>query len=615
MSVSKTAQDALELLRATDSQGALVSHEVRLRNFLAMLQSGKLLSLEKLLPVILNRNGKPYTLDNHFPFASMFQLHIPSYTVLKTGRQLGKSTLLATHGIVQCNTIPYFQTLYLTPQYEQIRRFSANYVKKFIQESPVRALFSDTTTTNSVLQRSFRNFSGMLFSFALLDVDRVRGISADRVSIDEIQDFNRDFLPVVEETMSAKPNPIMTFTGTPKTLENTIEGLWSNSSQAEWIMKCRMPGCNEWNFPSLEFHAEKMIGPLRDDISEDAPGIVCHKCQKPIFPRDGCWLHRRPENQWKYAGYHIPQFILPLHYAYKNKWATILAKKDGLNNYTPGKFWNEVMGESYDTSTKLVSLTELRRACTGIGPNTDERAQELYGQFPFRVLAVDWGGGGAEGVSFTTLALLCWDGNKIRCVWGKRLYTPHDHMREAHEILHYIKMFQPSIMAHDYTGAGAIRESVMVQAGFPLQKMMPVQYCRSASRAPCHFVAASAMHPRDHYMVDKTRSLLMTCNSLKLGHLELFDYDYINSEQRGLVQDFLSLVEEKTDSKRGSDIYMIYRNPQLTDDFAQAVNIGCVAIWHAHQNYPDLSGMSGIQLTQQQARELTPISPWEEEDF
>jgi len=73
----------------------------------------------------------------------------------------------------------------------------------------------------------------MLFSFAFLNPDRVRGVSADRVGIDEIQDLDITFLPIIRECMSASDLAIRQFTGTPKTLDNTLESLWQESSQAE----------------------------------------------------------------------------------------------------------------------------------------------------------------------------------------------------------------------------------------------------------------------------------------------------------------------------------------------------------------------------------------------
>jgi hypothetical protein len=56
-----------------------------------------------------------------------------------------------------------------------------------------------------------------------------------------------------------------------------------------------------------------------------------------------------------------------------------------------------------------------------------------------------------------------------------------------------------------------------------------------------------------------------------------------------LMDDFLALVENKIPSAHGSDVYTIQRNPLLSDDFAQAVNIGCCALWHMNSAWPNFS--------------------------
>src|SRR5690606_11353452 len=83
---------------------------------------------------------------------------------------------------------------------------------------------------------------------------------------------------------------------------------------------------------------------------------------RPIFPRQGHWLHRYPQRRWTFAGYHVPQIIMPLHYARRDKWAELLAKREGWGNTSRNVFYNEVLGESVDTGQKLVSETELRAA-------------------------------------------------------------------------------------------------------------------------------------------------------------------------------------------------------------------------------------------------------------
>lgn len=512
------------------------------------------------------------------------------------------STSLASHGVMLANCIPHFRTLYVTPLYEQIRRFSNNYVRKFIDQSPVRSLWSGTSTENSVLQRSFKNQSVMLFSFALLDADRVRGISAHKVAIDEVQDMDPDHIPIIRETMSHSPyGSLMQLTGTPKSLDNPLQGLWMRSSQAEWFVPCH--GCGEWNIPTMEFHLDKMIGPVHGQISERFPGTVCHKCRRPIFPRQGHWVHRYPDRRHMSAGYHVPQIIMPLHYARADKWAELCAKREGWGGTSQAVYYNEVMGESVDAGQKLVSETELKKAAALPWKNTPDQPNiamlSQLQHYTMRVLAADWGGGGEEGVSFTTLALLGFTpSGRIDLLWGKRLVLSQDHLKEAIEALRWLRLFRCHLFVHDYTGAGVVRETVLVQAGFRLDLVMPIQYVRSASANLIRHVPATPLHNRDHYRLDKTRSLLYTCQALKLGLLRSFAYDYQNADNPGLLSDFLALIEEKTESRLAGDIYTITRNPMLTDDFAQAVNIGCAAIWHANNAWPNYAEAAAVgQLT------------------
>lgn len=569
----------------------------RLYHMKALVEAGGMHTLEPLLPLCLSLNGEPYDLKDHFPFSPFYKTRMPVQTVVVSGRQVSKSSNLAAHGVVLSNAVPFLRSLFITPLYEQIRRFSNNYVSSFINQSPVRALWTGASTKNSVLSKTFRNNSAMTFSFTGTDCDRIRGLSSDFLSIDEIQDFDSDHFPIIRETMSHSKWSVSKFTGTPKTLDNTIHGLWKRSSQAEWFIPCSH--CSHWNIPAMDLDLEKMIGPLRDDISEEYPGTVCAKCCKPINPRFGHWVHRYPDRRWDFAGYHVPQLIMPLHYSSYKKWDELLAKQRGWGNYTQARFYNEVLGVSVDAGQQLVSETELIRAGSLPWTNNPNRPDKaVLARLPHyttRVLAVDWGGGGEAGVSFTTMALLglAPDG-KIHCLWGKRLVASQEHLREAKELLHWTAVFAPDVVVHDYTGAGVVREAILVQAGFDLNRVMPVEYVRAASADMLRYVPPSVLHNRGRYRLDKTRSLLWTCQAVKLDMLRFFKYDYVNDDNAGLMHDFLALVEEKTQSRLAGDIYTIIRNQMLSDDFAQAVNIGCCAIWHINSCWPNFAQAAAV---------------------
>ena len=220
------------MINTPNQTSSASSNQKALNEVITRIKKGSFPNLSSLLPAMLNLDGKPYSLEKHYQFEPLFNIYMPRRTILKTGRQVGKSTVISAHGVITCATVPYFRNLYITPLFEQVRRLSSNYVRPFIEQSPVKSILIGPETENSVLQRSFRNNSMMQFSFALLDADRIRGIRADQVIIDEVQDMDGDHIPVIRETMSASEWGNMKIAGTPKTLDNTIEREWLSSSQA-----------------------------------------------------------------------------------------------------------------------------------------------------------------------------------------------------------------------------------------------------------------------------------------------------------------------------------------------------------------------------------------------
>lgn len=588
---SRVEQIVAEL---SDQTLAETSHVVdRLQRVEELVRLDCIRTYEPLLPLCLSLHGSPYSLKNYYPFSPMFNLVQPVKVALIAGRQTSKSQTMATTSVMRAGSMPNYRILHVTPLFEQIRRFSSNYVRPLIDDSPVRPLWVDKNTNSSVLQRSLLNQSTMFFSFASTSSNRLRGLAVHQIAFDEIQDLDPAVISIANECMSAaqtyKASSI--YGGTPKTLDNLAEATWRDSSQAEWVMQCQH--CNYYNIPALEFDLDKMVGPYHDDISEKEPAVVCAKCRKPLQPRLGEWVHREPSRRWGFSGFHIPQIILPLHYADPSKWATLLAKQNGSGNMTRARFLNEVMGVSVDFGQKLVSETELKRASDLPWKRTARPNHDLMAQsddYHMKVLAVDWGGGGDQGVSFTVVAVLGYlPSGEIHVIWAKRMVQSTNHVEEANEIRSLFNAFRCHYIAHDYTGAGTIRETVLVGSGVPAEKILPIEYIGAAAGSIIRFIPASLTHGRDRYRLDKTRSLLTLCTAIRYRMVRFFEYDYYSADEKGLISDFLALIENKTPSRTGSDIYTIVRNPNLTDDFAQAVNIGCAAIWHSNNAWPDFS--------------------------
>lgn len=172
-----------------------------------------------------------------------------------------------------------------------------------------------------------------------------------------------------------------TYAGTPKTMENTIEYLWSISTRTEWIMQCE--GCNKWNF----IESEKSIGKI---------GPICLNCGHLLNPRDGQWYDFNPNSSLK--GFHVAQPILPLNSEDPQRWARILSK---LERYSETKLKNEVFGVSDALGARLISKEELYALCRTYDIyRTPPRNMEIFSHI---VAGVDWSGGGTEGISRTVL--------------------------------------------------------------------------------------------------------------------------------------------------------------------------------------------------------------------
>jgi hypothetical protein len=601
-----TANQLLQRLR----EGSHVTDGERVSMFKNLLSTNLIKTYVHMLPLIMNLEGQPFSLKDHFAFEPLFSTKLAPEVTFKTARQLGKSQSIAARGVALCAAIPNFSLLYVTPLYEQIRRFSTQYVRPLVDQSPLRGLWTSSNTESSVLTRSFSNNSKMIFSFAYLDADRMRGISAKGgVSIDEVQDMDKTFIPIIMETMSAADRwGIKTFTGTPKTIDGTLQEFWEESSQAEWIIVC--PKCGKENVPCAGYDLEDMIGPYHPDISEERPGTICAKCKRPINPRGGRWVHRYPERQMLSPGYHVPQIIAPMHYAKPLKWSRLLGKRNGSGNTTTAMFYNEVLGESYDVGTKLVNLPDIQAAAILPWRNVPEAPIEAMSHirdYVLRILAVDWGGGGEKRVSFTTAAVLgVRPDGKIDVIYGRQLMTPHAHMLEAEALLGIYSMFECNIFAHDYTGAGDLRETFMIQAGMPLERIAPVAYVGAGRQGILVRKEATDTRPRNYWQLDKTRSLVLTCSCIKLKRILFFQDDYRDKDNPGLLRHFLALIENKVETNGAGELYQIIRASSQSDDFAHAVNIGSCIAWQMTGTWPDLAGDANYRVSPGAFEEADP---------
>lgn len=556
-------------------------------------------SLAPQLPLIFSLRGGPMTLENHFHFEPMFRTCLPERLIFKSGRQLGKTTCLAAQTVLQAISIPFFNTLFVLPGHEQVKRVSRLYVAKFMQNctliamnpDAMKRLFRSRELAENIRQREFPNGSVVFFEFSGEEsVDRIRGIPSDKIVIDEIQNVDDMMIPIIRETTSASRWAIEQFTGTPLSRANVIEKLWRLSSGGEWCIRC---GCGYWNIPALDHDLERMLGPDRvtRTINRDSPGIVCAKCGNPISPRSGCWVHRRPDRVTTFPGYHISQPISPVHCEDDRKWRILLRKRREYSDVMH-IFWNEVCGESADSSSQLVTVQDLRGAAVLPWRNALDEAVKRKHDYSLKVVSVDFGGGGVEGKSTTAIAVLGLNKEqKVDCLYGMRLGVSHNHAMEAAEVLRLANVFEAKYIVIEVTGAQSVRESFLIASGVPPQALVPVVYTPPSYGTLVRYVPFNVRNQQKaHLKVDKSRSLAMTCACIRYGWMRFFSLGANQDVVDTVLNDFLTLVEEKSARKTAGDLYIIRHDSMLgPDDFAHAVNIGLCWLLYYTKKWPDFA--------------------------
>jgi len=311
--------------------------------------------------------------------------------LLMAGRQVEKSTYLGNTILSYASMNPFFRCLYVSPSNTQTKVFSRDRIKEPMEISPVLRYFSNSKLLANVLEKKFVNGSQITMRFAFLNADRVRGIPADYINCDEFQDILLENVPVIEECASHSEYKLFTYSGTPKSLDNSIEHYWSRfSTQNEWAVPCKhhgLPGTpSTWHWNIL------------DEANIGKKSLICDKCGETIHPADpDCkWVSLNPEPKVEkpFEGYRLPQLMVP--------WIDFSDIRDKQVKYSRAKFYNEVLGRSYDAGTRPLTRQDMRKN------SWDELSMAYYRdvikwaqQYPI-FMGLDWGTG--EG-TFTVMAL------------------------------------------------------------------------------------------------------------------------------------------------------------------------------------------------------------------
>ncbi len=316
-------------------------------------------------------DGKPFSFNDRDYLHPIYNGKY-SRLVMKYARQMEKSSFIANSLIVDSAVKPYNKSVYVSPSYLQTRQFSAGKLTPWMEDSPIISKYLlSNKVSNQVFEKGMTNGSMIFLRSAFLNADRIRGLSANTLGIDELQNMISANIPVIMEVLSHATDPTAMFSGTPLTNDNILEQTWLDSSQCEWLVPCTAHTPVHWNF--------------LDDRCVGLTQLICNKCGKPINPKSGKWVAFSSERYT--MGFHINQLMAPWMQT-PGKWREIVHK---LNTYPKGLFYNEVLGISFDSASKPITRMELMASCSNQYPFREYPDQFTNSHDLF--MGVDWGTG------------------------------------------------------------------------------------------------------------------------------------------------------------------------------------------------------------------------------
>lgn len=385
---------------------------------------------------------------------------------LMCARQVEKSTYLGNRALAYSSLVPSFLTLYVSPTSTQTKTFSNDRIRQPIATSDILRSFTNSMLSQNVFEKRFVNFSTITLRNAFLNADRTRGIAAWMLLLDEFQDLLSSNIPIIEQCTSHAPEKWKQYcyAGTPKSLDNNIEYYRSGfaqgrpmSNQGEWVVPCHRHGGDTgkwWNILG-----EKHIG---------KKGLICEKCGELINPQD-------PDAQWAslvsggvFESYRIPQLMVPW-----KAWDEILLD---YARYPRDKFYNEVLGLSFDSGTRPLNMGQVRECCDEKVTMHPDYLEQFKTQDNPIFAGIDWGTG--EN-SYTVLTLGTYVASKFTIIYAHRFtgteLDPEAQLKMIEELLSEFKVL---VIGTDYGGG-------FHQNDFLMRKFGPLRLAKFQYMAKC----------------------------------------------------------------------------------------------------------------------------------
>lgn len=548
-----------------------------------------LIDFDDVLPLAFKLEGKPMNVKKRRPmFCPMFKKNRKCRREMyMSARQVGKTAGASGSILTHANLRQDFNIMYVAPLALYVNRLHHQYMQKMMQTCMLPWKIQDKNCLNNVQEKTFTSGSHYYGVSCFNSAAQAIGLARiDLTAVDEVQDLDYELLPQILEVTGLSDFAWENYTGTARTIDNTIHTLWEQSSQNVWHMRC--PHCGHLNVPTGD-EVFRLIQPA---------GIGCSKCSTEARPRllevDNdrlCWWEplypEREANLEGFAGYHIPQIIVRDRIAPFDRYVKLYNKLHGIGAYSLSKFQNEVLGISSEQGGRPITKDQI--AAASVLPrdhNTDDYSHIAGG--------ADWGG--SEIVSFTvgTLVGLHHTG-KFHCLGATRPMGIQDNFRHL------------PVAAFMKNGGGDRLVGIGGDGGFVGGVQNP--NLGAAAGVPCASILYGSkktfFSPSggrfNLFTVDRSTLIYITYAMIIEGHLLLPS----NPEFDVFTQDLMAITAEDIETPSGT-IRRYARIPSRADDFTHALGYALfICAIMSGRDLPSMIGLgAGASINQAVAHEI-----------
>ncbi len=293
-------------------------------------------------------DGRPFDFDKHEYLIEPYADTHP-YQVEIKATQLGLTSKALLRVVHSCRFGQYSGILYLFPSKTDVTEMSKGRLNPLIEDNPetIGSWIAETDSANvKKIWKSFLYLRGMQSRISL------KSVPVDFIVFDELDEAPQENISMAKARMSHSEYGHMLFLSNPTMPDFGIDGLFSETDQQFWLLKC--PRCN---------HYTDIVQSFMNDPDRTLPEVkgnvfrACEKCGGELNPSVGQWVAKKPQIQDKRGRQYSQLFSLSPAASPKN----ILHDFRTTRHLT--NFYNLIIGVAYVEAQNRLSVQQVLNCC------------------------------------------------------------------------------------------------------------------------------------------------------------------------------------------------------------------------------------------------------------